>query len=75
MTSIIFDTFDVPSFLLANQSVLSLYALGKATGLVLDSGDGATSIVPVYEGHPVSNLAKIDLAGRDLTDYLLKLLS
>ena len=43
-----FDTFNVPSLYTAYQSVLSLYSSGRTTGLVLDSGDGVTSTVPIY---------------------------
>ena len=43
MTQIIFETFNVPAMYVARQAVLSLYALGRTTGVVLDSGDGVSS--------------------------------
>ncbi len=48
-----FETFNVPKFYVAMQAVLSLYASGKTNGIVLDSGDGVTHTVPVYEGYAI----------------------
>ncbi|MCL4155928.1 UNVERIFIED_CONTAM: hypothetical protein GTU68_007930 [Idotea baltica] len=71
-----FEKFDVPAFYLAIQAVLSLYSSGKTTGLVLDAGDGVTHTVPIYEGYALAHaIERNDLAGRDLTDYLRKLLN
>lgn len=46
-----FENFNVPAFYLSIQAVLSLYAAGKTTGLVLDAGDGVTHTVPIFEGY------------------------
>ncbi|KAJ1918261.1 centractin- actin- protein of the dynactin complex [Mycoemilia scoparia] len=72
---IFFETFNVPAFYTSIQAVLSLYASGRTTGLVLDCGDGVSHTVPVYEGFTVPNaIRRIDLAGRDITEYLQVLL-
>ncbi len=57
------------------QAKLCLYAQGLSSGVVVDSGDGVTHIVPVSEGYVLQHLIKrIDVAGRDITRYLIKLL-
>jgi centractin len=57
------------------QAVLSLYASGKTTGLVLDSGDGVSHAVPVFQGFAIPNsIRRIDVAGRDVTEHFQQLL-
>ncbi|XP_052839102.1 actin-like protein 53D [Drosophila gunungcola] len=75
MTEIMFENFEVPSLYVAIQAVLSLYATGRTVGVVVDSGDGVTHTVPIYEGYALPHACfRVDLAGRDLTDYLCTLL-
>jgi len=72
---IFFETFHVPALCVQVQAVLSLYSSGRTTGVVLDSGDGVTNAVPAYEGFVMPHaVQRIDVAGRDVTEYLRLLL-
>jgi actin-related protein len=76
ITQMMFETFNVPAMYISIQAILSLYAAGRTTGCVVDSGDGVTHIVPVYDGYVIPHaIQRINLAGRDLTEYMAKLLT
>ncbi|XP_060032183.1 actin, alpha skeletal muscle 2-like isoform X3 [Erinaceus europaeus] len=76
MEKILFETFNVPALNLSNQGVLSLFASGYTSGTIIESGEGMTYFVPIIEGCPLHlSTLKTDVAGQDLTLYLLKLLS
>ncbi|OMO91843.1 Actin-related protein [Corchorus olitorius] len=76
MVEIMFEAFDVPATFIAIQAVSSLYATGRTTGIVMDSGEGVTHVVPIYEGYALPYaIHRLNLAGKDLTDYLSKSLA
>nr|XP_027200353.1 actin-like [Dermatophagoides pteronyssinus] len=75
MVQTMFDDYGFQSCFIAVQAVLSLYASGRTTGLVLDSGDGVSHIVPIYDGFSMpASVIRLDLAGREVTERFQKLL-
>ena len=75
MTEVMFETFSTPAMYVAIQALLSLYASGRGSAVVFDSGDGVSHIVPVYEGYTLPHaILRVDLGGCDLTDYLMRML-
>ncbi|XP_067680454.1 actin, muscle-like [Haliotis asinina] len=75
MTQILFENFDVPAFYVSIQAVLSLYASGRGSGIILDCGDGVTHVVPIYEGYALPHaIRRMNLAGHNITSYLSRML-
>jgi centractin len=71
MCQVMFEVFNVPCLFVSIQAVLSLYASGRTTGVVVDSGDGVTHVVPVFEGFSLpTSVKRMDVAGRDITEQL-----
>jgi len=76
MTQILFETFNVPYMYVAVQAVLSLYAAGRTTGIVMDCGDGVSHTVPIFEGYSMPHaILRLDVAGRDVTKYMMRVLT
>jgi actin-related protein len=76
ITQIMFETFYTPAMYLAMQPVLSMHAANCATGVVLESGHSVSYSVPVYEGYAIPHATiRLNVAGRNLTEYLMRILS
>lgn len=75
MAEVMFERYNFGGVYVAIQAVLALYAQGLSSGVVVDSGDGVTHIVPVYESTVLNHLTRrLDVAGRDVTRNLIALL-
>jgi len=75
MLEVMFEKYGFGGVQLETQAILTLYGQGRLTGLVLDSGDGVTHIVCVYQGYVLPHLTRrLDVAGRHITRYLTTLL-
>lgn len=73
MARIMFETFEVPALYFALQPVLCLYSSGRTTGIIVDSGDGMSRAVPIYEGYALPHaMYRSDLGGRDVTEELIR---
>jgi actin-related protein 2 len=71
----IFEKYQFGAANVSIQAMLTLYAQGLLTGVVVDTGDGVTHVVPVYDGYVPQNLIRrLDVAGRHITQYMIKLL-
>ncbi|KAK2708314.1 hypothetical protein QYM36_014054 [Artemia franciscana] len=80
---IMFESFNVPGLYIAVQAVLALAAswtsrpVGERTltGVVIDSGDGVTHVIPVADGYVIGSCIKhIPIAGRNITSFIQSLL-
>lgn len=68
---IMFDAFSTQAVYMQQTAVMSLYASGRTTGFVLESGEGVTHAVPVYEGFALKDrVQRLDVSGLDVTQVL-----
>ncbi|ELK08109.1 actin-like protein 9 [Pteropus alecto] len=75
LVEVAFESLRSPAMYVASQSVLSVYAHGRVSGLVVDTGHGVTSTVPVFQGYHLPHATeRLDLAGTHLTAFLAEML-
>eukprot|EP00741_Cyanophora_paradoxa_P024464 tig00022075_g23621.t1 len=76
LVRVMFEQYKFSAVYVQIQAVLTLYAQGLSTGVVVDSGEGVTHVVPVYDGFAIRNASRrINIAGRAVTNHLIKLLT
>merc|ERR1711981_643679 len=70
-----FEDFSAASYFVAVGAVLGLYSTGRENGISIDSGEGTTHAVPIWDGYNLSSAVRRQpLSGSDLTDYMERLL-
>merc|ERR1740138_205357 len=75
VTEIMFEKLKVKSLAIFNTAVLSLFSTGRTRGLVVESGEGLTQAVPVFEGYAIPHaIFKMDVAGKDITEKVSKMM-
>lgn len=75
LTELVFEKYEAPALFVSKDAVLSCFAAGRATGLVLDSGGGKTAAVPVYDGYALQQaIVRSHIGGSKLDLELLRLL-
>jgi actin-related protein 2 len=75
MAEILFDKLGIGYFNVEPQAKMTLYAEGEETGVILDSGDGVTHVIPIYKNYLLTHqIKRLDIAGRHITNYLTRLL-
>lgn len=76
MAEILFERFNISSLCISQQALLSLFASGRTSGVVVDSGQDLTYIVPVHEANVLKGQTQyFEIAGQDLSNHLGKLLN
>ena len=72
---VLFETHRVHSLIMIPSPILALFSVGLTTGLVIESGHGITSIVPIINGQIYHQaVQKLNLAGSDIINNLKTLL-
>ncbi|KAF5445390.1 hypothetical protein F2P56_034441, partial [Juglans regia] len=73
MTELMFEKYKVPALFLAKNAVLTSFASGRATSLVVDSGGGSTTVAPVHDGYVIQKaVVSSPIGGEFLSDCLMK---
>ena len=67
-----FEKFNCPALYLGKQAEMSMFGVGKSTGVVVDSGFGVTTVVPVVDNKVVKEASvRLLMAGCDLSGTLV----
>lgn len=75
MAEVLFEKLKVKSLAIFNTAVLSLFSTGLTRGLVVESGEGLTQAVPVFEGFAIPHaIFKMEVAGQEITSEVQRMM-
>ena len=75
MAEILFEKINIGYFNIEPQAKMTLYSEAEETGVILDSGDGVTHVIPIVHNYLLHHsIKRLDIAGRHITNYLTRLL-
>ena len=75
LVELMFEKYRVPAFFLMKNAVLSAFANGRSTALVIDSGATHTTAVPVLDGHVITQaIVKSPIGGDVIVKHARNLL-
>ena len=75
MAQILFEKIGIGFFNIEPQAKMTLYCEGGESGVVLDSGDGVTHVIPIAKNFLLQHqIKRLDIAGRHITNYLTRLM-
>ncbi|CAG8495341.1 2170_t:CDS:2 [Ambispora gerdemannii] len=73
LTELAFEKYNCLAFYTVKNPVLTAFASGRPTAIVLDSGAATTSVVPVFDGYVLKKgMQRSPIAGDFLSDQILR---
>jgi len=76
LTEFLFEKLEAPSIFLCKDSVLSSFACGRSTAIVLDSGAEFTTATPIHDGYALQKCTlRNNIAGNKMTELLFNWLT
>jgi actin-related protein len=73
LVEIAFEQYETPAFFTCKKSVLSLFANGKTSGMVIETGCDSTQAVPISDGFVLhKNMYTLPIGGEYTTQKILE---
>lgn len=77
MQEVLFEAFNAPKMYVAQTAICAACSIGRGLhALYVDVGDTVSYTYPIFEGQVLEHsIQRIDLGGRDVTNYLARMLN